>query len=75
LFGWTDAVRRELRGDHAIDRPAVGFGQVGEPPQEGLVEHAGAGGYHLNGMLTVSASCPRARSSATSVSAISSAPP
>src|SRR4051794_9915189 len=32
-------------------------------------------GYHLKGMLTVSASWPRARSSATRASAISSAPP
>src|SRR5581483_6173535 len=36
----THAVRGELRRDDAVDRPAVGLGQVDEPPQECLVEHA-----------------------------------
>ena len=39
----ADAVGRELRRDHAVDRPPVGLGQVDEPPEERLVEHARAG--------------------------------
>ena len=38
-----DAVGGELRRDHAVDRAAVGLGQVDEPPEERLVEDAGAG--------------------------------
>ena len=38
----ADAVRRELRRDHPVDRAAVGLGQVDEPPEERLVEHARA---------------------------------
>ena len=39
----ADAVGGELRRDHAVDRPPVGLGQVDEPPEERLVEHARAG--------------------------------
>ena len=39
----ADAVRRELRRDHEVDRAAVRFGQVGEPPEERLGQHPLAG--------------------------------
>ena len=42
LVRMAHAVRRELRRDHHVDRAAVRFGQVGEPPEERLAQHARA---------------------------------
>ena len=42
LLGVADDVRGELRRDDHVDRAAVGLGQVEQPPEERLRQHAGA---------------------------------
>ena len=40
LVRMPDGVRRELRRDHEVDRAAVRLGQVEQPPEKRLGEHA-----------------------------------
>ena len=42
LVRMPDHVGGELRREHEVDRPTVRLGQVEQPPEERLVEHAGA---------------------------------